>query len=339
MKSALRVNAETFPPTFAETSAFGAAGVNVASTESVESELADGLLPFIDALLIVSAKIRREAIDKLKRCRVIVRYGSGTDNVDVEYASEKGIVVANVPDFCLSEVADHTMTLLLAVARKLIVMDRHTRNGRWQARAQEKVRRIAGKTLGLVGFGSISQQVARRASAFDTKVIAYDPFIDHVRAQSLGVGVVELDDLLRQADFLSLHAPLNKHTLHIIGEAELRKMKPESILVNTSRGGLVDEVALIRALTEGWISAAGIDVYESLPMFDPNPVFAHHPLFDFDNVILTPHTAGTSVESLEQLMLTGAREAIEVLSGRKPHNWVNPTVIPRVPLDVEEAPR
>jgi D-3-phosphoglycerate dehydrogenase len=338
MKSAFRLNSETFPATLAETRAFCVAGVTVASAESIDSELARGLLPSIDALLVVSAKVKRDAIDQLDRCRVIVRYGSGTDNVDVERATERGIVVANVPDFCLSEVADHTMTLLLSAARKLIVMDRHTRQGHWQARAQEKVRRISGKTLGLVGFGRIAQEVARRASAFEMKVIAYDPFIDLVRAQSLEVGVVGLDNLLQQADFVSLHTPLNRQTLHMIGEAELRKMKPESILVNTSRGGLVDEVALVRALTERWISAAGIDVYESLPMFDSDPVYVHHPLFDLDNVILTPHSAGTSVESLEQLKLAGAGEAIAVLSGRTPHNWVNPTVTPRVPLDVAEAP-
>jgi D-3-phosphoglycerate dehydrogenase len=125
----------------------------------------------------------------------------------------------------------------------------------------------------------------------------------------------------------------------MIGEAELRTMKPDSILVNTARGGLVDEEALVRALTEGWISAAGIDVYENLPMFDPNPAYVHHPLFDLDNVILTPHSAGTSVESLEQLMLSGAREAIAVLSGHAPHNWVNPNVIPKFPMDLAETPK
>lgn len=329
MKRALRLNAETFPATPAETQAFTSAGVNVASAESIDSELARELLPFIDALLVVSAKIGREVIDELKQCAVIVRYGSGTDNVDAEYATEKGIIVANVPDFCLSEVADHTMTLILAVARKLLRMDRNTRQGYWRSRSTENVRRISGKTLGLVGFGAIAQHVARRASAFDMKIIAHDPLIDHSRAQSLDVRAVGLKELLEQGDFVSLHAPLNRHTHHMIGEAELRMMKPDSVLVNTARGGLVEEEALVRALTEGWISAAGIDVYENLPMFDANPAYVHHPLFDLDNVILTPHSAGTSVESLEQLMLCGAREAIAVLSGQAPHNWVNRKVIPK----------
>jgi D-3-phosphoglycerate dehydrogenase len=335
-RTALRLNADTFPATLEESAAFTAAGVNISSTESVHSELARSLFPHIDALLVVSAKIKRDSIDELKNCKVIVRYGSGTDNIDVEYASEKGIVVANVPDFCLSEVADHTMALLLASARKLIVMDRHTRLGNWRARSLETVRRISGKTLGLLGFGSIAQQVARRALAFDMKVITYDPFIDKALAKNMAIDVVELDRLLRVSDFISLHVPLNIHTRHIIGEAELRKMKPESILINTGRGGLVDEVALVRALTEGWIGAAGIDVYETLPMFDPEPVFVQHPLFDLHNVTLTPHTAGTSVESLEQLMLAGARQAIAVLDGQAPDHWVNPTVIPKFPLNVEE---
>ena len=335
----MRLNADTFPETDGEAEAFRIAGVNVSSTESIDSEFARALLPSIDALLVVSAKIKRDSISELKRCKVIVRYGSGTDNIDVDYASEMGIVVANVPDFCLAEVADHTMALLLASARKLIVMDRHTRIGNWRARSLETVRRISGKTLGLVGFGSIAQQVARRALAFDIKVITFDPFINKSLAENLGIGVVGLDTLLRVSDFVSLHVPLNIHTRHMIGEAELRKMKSESILINTGRGGLVDEVALVRALTEGWIGAAGIDVYENLPMFDPDPAFVPHPLFDLQNVTLTPHTAGTSVESLEQLMLSGAREAIAVLNGQAPVHWVNPTVGSKIRLDVGEGPK
>jgi D-3-phosphoglycerate dehydrogenase len=334
IKSALRLNSEPFPATSAEMSALSTAGVIVTSTESIDSELAREFLPSIDALLLISARIKRDDIDMLKRCRVIVRYGSGTDNINVEYATEKGIVVTNVPDFCLSEVADHTMTLLLATAHKLILMDRHTRQGHWQAPAKETVHRISGKILGLVGFGKIAQEVARRASVFDLNVIAHDPFIDLVRAQSLEVRVVQLGELLQQADFVSLHVPLNKQTLHMIGEPELRNMKADSVLLNTSRGGLVDEAALVRALTEGWIGAAGIDVYESISMFDPNHAYVHHPIFDLDNVILTPHSAGTSVESLEQLKLAGAGEAIAVLGGRNSHNWVNPDVIPRFPMAV-----
>jgi D-3-phosphoglycerate dehydrogenase len=335
--NALRLNAETFPSTPEETREFSAAGVAISTTESIGDPYARSLLPTVDALLVVSAKVRRDDIDQLDRCRVIVRYGSGTDNVDVKRATERGIVVANVPNFCLSEVADHTMALLLASARKLILMDRHTRSGNWQARGQENVRRIAGKTLGLIGFGSIAQGVARRAVAFDLKVVAYDPYFDRVRARSLEVAEVQLDALLEGADFVSLHVPLNDKTSHLIGKNELRRMKPEAILINTARGGLVDETALVRALTEGWIAGAGVDVYEKLPMFEVHPAYIQHPLFDLDNVVLTPHSAGTSIESLQQLKLDGAREAIMVLKGRTPQHWVNPDVNPRFSLQENQA--
>ena len=337
--NALRLNAETFPPTLAETSEFSAAGVDISAAESLEEPMARSLLPTVDAILVVSAKLRRDVIDQLDRCRVIVRYGSGTDNVDVERATERGIVVANAPNFCLAEVADHTLALLLASARKIVTMDQHTRAGRWQARSQEKVRRIAGKTLGLIGFGSIAQEVARRAAGFDLKVVAYDPYFDRVRARSLAVEEVGLDALLESADFISIHVPLTGKTSHMIGERELRKMKREAIFINTARGGLVDETALVTALKENWISGAGIDVYENLPMFDAHPLYSRHPLFDLENVVLTPHSAGTSIESLEQLVLDGAREAIMVLNGQAPHHWVNLNVNPKFPLQQNQATR
>jgi D-3-phosphoglycerate dehydrogenase len=336
---ALRLNSQTFPTTKAELDELSAAGITVSVAESIDEPVCRPLLPSIDALLVVSAKVRSDVIDQLKSCRVIVRYGSGTDNVDVHRATERGIVVANVPGFCVSEVADHTMALLLGTARKLVLMDRHTRSGFWQARGAEEVRRIAGRTLGLVGFGAIAQAVARRALAFDLKVIAYDPYLDRGRASRLGVTESSLDLLLRDADFVSLHVPLSERSWHMIGEQELRKMKPDSILINTARGGLVDEAALVQALTEGWIAGAGIDVYESLPMFDQHPQFVPHPFFDLHNVVLTPHSAGSSIEALEQLKLDGARAATAVFSGKPPESWVNPGVICRYPLQGVEAKR
>jgi D-3-phosphoglycerate dehydrogenase len=328
---ALRLNFETFPITLTERQKFQRAKVELSCAETLHEE-ANGLLSEIDALLVVSAKVRQDMIQAMERCRVIARYGSGTDNIDVESATQRGIVVTNVPDFCLSEVADHTMALLLAVARKIVRMDRHTRSGEWQARGTEEVHRIGGKTLGLVGFGAIAQQVARRAGSFDLRVMAFDPALDRERANALGVEAVELDELLRSADFISLHAPLTERTRHMIGESQLQQMKPGSILINTGRGGLVDEDALVRALSQKRIAGAGIDVYESLPMFEARPEFVHHPLFDLDNVVLTPHSAGSSVESLEQLMSEGAEQAIAVLTGRAPRNFVNPTVKPRFPF-------
>ena len=335
---ALRLNAETFPVTSEEAEQFLAAGIQVSTAESIDDPLSRSILGSVDALLVVSAKVKQKAIDELDHCRVIVRYGSGTDNVDVRRATERGIVVANVPGFCLSEVADHTLALLLASARKLILMDRHTRSGHWQARSEEKVRRIAGKTLGLVGFGGIAQQVARRAAAFELNVIAYDPYLDRARALSLGVQESGLDNLLQISDFVSLHVPLTDQSLHMIGEQQLRAMKAEAILINTARGGLVDEDALVRALSQGWIAGAGIDVYEKLPMFEQQSLYTRHPLFDLENVVLTPHSAGTSIEALEQLKSDGAREAITVLRGQPPTHWVNPNVISKFPLQAPEQP-
>jgi D-3-phosphoglycerate dehydrogenase len=324
----LRLNAQTFPITTPESDAFAGAGITVLSTEQIDSDIAQAALPIIDGLLVVSAKVTRASIDRMGNCRIIVRYGSGTDNVDVERASERGILVANVPDFCLSEVADHTMALLLACARKLRLMDRYAREGRWRARTEVEVHRIAGKVLGLVGFGSIAQQVARRACSFDLAVIAFDPFIDPKRAQERAVTLVPFGELLEKSDFVSLHVPLSSETHHMIGEAEIAAMKRDAILVNTGRGGLVDEGALVKALQQHRIAAAGIDVFESLPMFDLNPAYTHHPFFDLDNVILTPHTAGISVESMQQLMLDGAREAIAVLNGSPPQHSVNRSTTP-----------
>jgi D-3-phosphoglycerate dehydrogenase len=329
---ALRLNSETFPITLTERQKFQHAKVELSCAEMPLHEGARALLSRIDALLVVSAKVRQDTIQEMERCRVIVRYGSGTDNIDIESATQRGIVVANVPDFCLSEVADHTMALLLAVARKIVRMHEHTRSGEWQARASEEVHRIAGKTLGLIGFGAIAQQVARRARSFDLRVVAFDPALDRECAKALNVEPMELNELLRSADFISLHAPLTERTRHMIGESQLKQMKAGCILINTGRGGLVAEDALVRALSQKRIAGAGIDVYERLPMFDARPNFVHHPLFDLDNVVLTPHSAGSSVESLEQLKSEGAEQAIAVLEGRAPRNFVNPTVRPRFPF-------
>ncbi len=336
---ALRLNSETFPPSKEEARQFADAGIRVSHQETLGSPALMDQLPMMDALLVVSAKVNGATIRQLERCRVIARYGIGVDNIDVQSATESGIVVTNVPHFCLSEVADHTMALILATARKLKAMDLHTRSGRWQARMQEKVLRISGQTLGLIGFGGIAQQVARRAAAFDLKIVACDPFFDHSLGHGLDVRAVELPELLQLSDFVSLHAPLTPQTHHMIGEPQLRRMKPNAILVNTARGGLVDEIALVQALREGWIAGAGIDVYESLAMFDLNPIQTDHALFALQNVVLTPHTAACSQEALAELMLDGAHEAITVLRGITPRYFVNPNVIPRFPFASLEVAR
>jgi D-3-phosphoglycerate dehydrogenase len=324
---ALRLNSNTFAVTEKEAQLFRESGIELVARETLHQETR---LDEIDALLVVSAKVRSEVVDGLRRCRVISRYGIGVDNIDVEQATRSGIVVTNVPDFCTSEMADHTMALLLALARSLLEMDRRTRSGKWQARTEVPAHRVAGKTLGLVGFGRIARAVARRALAFDLQVMAYDPYI-----QDSTIPMVGLDELLRSSDFVSLHLPLTPEARGLIGKRELRLMRPGSYLLNTARGGLVDEEALVDALREHRIAGAGIDVYQSLAMFDPDPAEIDHPLFHLENVIVTPHSGGCSVEALESLKVDGARQAIAVLQGRRPTNFVNPQVIPRQAFNEE----
>jgi D-3-phosphoglycerate dehydrogenase len=191
--------------------------------------------------------------------------------------------------------------------------------------------RLAGRTLGLVGFGRTAQALARRARCFDLRVLVYKPGLDSA-AERLGVQPTDLDTLLAQSDFVSLHVPLTSATRHMMGEREFRLMKPGAYLINTARGGVVDENALLKALSEGWIAGAGIDVYETLSMFDPNPSEIDHPLFHLKNVILTPHSGGCSQESLEHSMSEASRQAISALTGEWPSNCVNPQVTPRFTL-------
>jgi D-3-phosphoglycerate dehydrogenase / 2-oxoglutarate reductase len=329
----LRLNSSTFPMTSEEHREYQQAGVEVVCRETVNESQDSGLLRDVDALAIVSAKARGGLISCLEKCKVISRYGNGIDNVDVSAATSCGIVVTNVPDFCVSELADHTLALLLGLARKLLIMDRCTRTGAWQARIEQPVRRVAGKTLGLVGFGRTAQEISRRAVTFDLCVVATDPCIDSAACVRLGVKPVSFADLLENSDFVSLHVPLTPNTFHLIGEPELRRMKTSAFLINTARGAAVDEGALVKALEEGWIAGAGLDVYENLGMFDLNPRIPDHPLFKMQNIILTPHSGGCSVESLEELYLQGARHVVIVLTeGKWPPHCVNPQVVPRISL-------
>jgi D-3-phosphoglycerate dehydrogenase len=310
------------------------AGIAVSEEERVESTTP---LEDFDALLLVSAKVRADVIGRLERCRVIGRYGTGTDNIDVEEATRRGIVVTNVPDFCLSEMADHTIGLILAVTRRLLEMDHCTRSGDWQARVQLTTHRLAGKTLGLVGFGHIARALTRRAHAFDLRILVYKPGLDPAIADEFDVQLTDLDTLMRSSDFVSLHVPLTAQTRHMIGERELRRMRPTAYFINTARGAIVDESALVRALNEGWIAGAGIDVYENLAMFDPDAVHKDHPFFHMRNVILTPHSGGCSAESLQQAASESACQVISVLRGEWPVNCVNPQVTPRVALQKSKS--
>ena len=254
------------------------------------------------------------------------------DNIDTATATEKGIVVTKVPDYCNNEMAEHTMALILGVARKIVKMNKNTKNCKWSSRESEHLRRISGKSLGLIGFGNAGCNVAIRAIPFGLKVYAYDPYVDESEIKKYKVESASFEYIIKNCDFISLHVPLNSKTHHLIGEPELKSMKKDASLINTSRGAVVDEDMLVKALKEGWIKSVGIDVFEKINPFDESEKKIDHPLFHIDNVILSPHCAACSDESLVEVKQKYIKGVIDVLSGRWPKNCVNPDVVPRYPL-------
>jgi D-3-phosphoglycerate dehydrogenase len=270
-----------------------------------------------DVLLNQYARLTAPVIDALDWCKGIVRYGVGFENVDLEAASRRGVVVCNVPDYGTDEVSDHAITLLLAVARKLIVLAQGVQNGVWSVEPAKPVGRLRGRTLGIVGMGRIGSLTARKAQAFGMQVIAYDPYRAMHELAEHNVGRVDLDTLLQTSDYVSIHAPLSPETHHLIGERELALMKPTAYLVNTARGGLVDAAALARALRDGRIAGAALDVFEA------EPIPSDHPLLGLDNCIITPHAAWYSDESAAALQRLAGEEAARILLGQPPRCPVN----------------
>jgi D-3-phosphoglycerate dehydrogenase len=274
-----------------------------------------------DAVMVTYAKITGEIIRQLERCQIIARFGIGIDNIDIDTASEAGIVVTYVPDYCIDEVSDQAMALLLALARKVTYANQLVQAGRWEMPAVVPLHRLRGHTLGLVGFGKIPQLVAPKAQAFGLNVITFDPYISNDITSALGVERVDFDQLLETSDYISIHAPLTPETHHLFNAQAFKLMKPEALLINTARGPLIDGEALAHALDEGRLGGAALDV---MPV-EPPP--ADSPLLGRDNVILTPHTAFYSEESLLDLQTKAARDVAQVLSGRTPAYPVNPQVL------------
>ncbi|MGQ9572130.1 MAG: C-terminal binding protein [Dehalococcoidia bacterium] len=293
-----------------------------------EDELIENLRD-ADVVLVNMAPITRRVLERLPRCRGVVRYGVGVDNVDLEAATEQGIVVAHVVDFCTEEVSNHALLLLLACAKRLLPQDRAVREGRWPRGPLLGLPPIFGQTLGIVGLGYIGRALARKAQALSLEVVAYDPYVDPKLAEQGNVRLVSLRELLEQSDYVSVNAPLTGETHHLIGAKELALMKPTAVLINTARGALVDEEALVEALRAGRIAAAGLDVFEK------EPLPADSPLLALDNVVLTPHSAGYSEASVKRVRVEVGKAAADVLAGRWPKQVANPGVRPRVEL----APR
>jgi len=273
-----------------------------------------------DALLNTYAgPITADVMARMPKCRIIARYGIGVDTIDLDAATRAGIIVTNNPSYCIEEVAEHTMALLLACARKVPLYDGLVRGGRWEIAPGKPMFRVSVRTLGLVGFGNIARQVAVRAHSFGMRVLYADPHVAQGQAQVPGTRV-ELDQLLAGADFVSLHPPLTPQTRKMIADETLARMKPTAYLVNCSRGPVVDTDALVRALDAGTIAGCALDTPDPEPLPDP------HPLRGRDNVIVTPHVAWYSEQSRVGLQAGAPGEVRRVLTGEWPVNVVNPAV-------------
>jgi D-3-phosphoglycerate dehydrogenase len=275
-----------------------------------------------DALIPRYVNIRRHHIEAMRRCQIIARSGIGVDIVDVEAASEHGIWVTNVPSYCEEEVADHALALILASARKIVPYHRGVERGVWRWQEGRPILRLSTATFGLIAFGKIGRLIWHRVRAFGCRGLVYDPFVSLQVITEAGATPLELDELLRASDIVHIQCPLTPQTHHLIGERELRLMKPTAILTNAARGPIVEDKALRRALSEGWISGAAVDDLEEEPAkvrgWQPS-----NPLIGLPSLILTPHSAWYSEQAVEEVKRVSASEVARVLSGRRPRFPVN----------------
>ena len=279
------------------------------------------LAPQVDGILTCWLNVTTAVVEAAEQCKVIGRCGIGLDNIDVETATALGMVVTNVPAYCIDEVSDHTMALLLSCARKTSLLDRTIKNGDWTRDVGPPMRRIRGQKLGIIGFGKIGKAVVPKAKAFGLEVLIYSPRATQEIAAEHGVTLVDLPELIAESDFITIHAPLNPETEGLLNAEAFRRMKPTAHVLNTSRGGIIDTEALYNALTTGEIEGAGLDVLAEEPPQSDEPLLA------LDNAVLTPHAAFTSEESTYDLEVTAAAEVARVLTGQMPESVVNPEVL------------
>jgi D-3-phosphoglycerate dehydrogenase len=265
-----------------------------------------------DAILVAYAKLNGDLLRQLRKCRAIGRFGIGVDNIDIAAARELGITVTYVPDYCMHEVSDHAMALLLALCRKIVQSNALVQAGRWEIAPVVPIHRLAGRVLGLVGFGNIPRTLAPKAKAFGLRVVAHDPYVSPQVLSAAEVEGMSLDRLLEISDIVSIHAPLMPATRGLFNAEVLQKMKKGALLINTARGPLVDEAALVAALDAGHLGGAALDVVTVEPLPKESKLVGR------DNVILTPHTAFYSVEALNELQTKCAADVARVLSGEPP---------------------
>ncbi len=303
-----------------ETDGLAAIGVRFVPTVSMNEEELIANTREADALCVTSARISRRVIEHLERCAVIVRYGVGFDVVDVEAATERGIMVCTMPDFCTEEVANHALMLLLACNRRLVSLHDGLRQGVWGRPHLRDIGPIAGETLGVIGYGRIGRAMARRGRALGMSVIAADPYT--TEPPDDGDQILPLDDVLARSDYVSIHTPLTAETRGLMNEHTLRRMQPHAYLINTARGPIIEQAALIRALTEGWIAGVGLDVYES------EPVGSGNLLLSLPNVVLTPHSAFYSEASVQRQHEKAVENVICALTGACPPGLLNADLWP-----------
>lgn len=274
----------------------------------------------VEGIMFCFAEITSQILEKASDCKVASRYGIGVDNINISKATELGIIVTNVPDYCMDEVTDHALGMILSLNRRFLQHTKKVVKDGWNSVSLDQImHRTRGSTLGIVGFGRIGQSLAKKCKAFGFNLIAYDPLL-RVGENIDGVKLVKFNELIKTSDFISLHVPLIPETQGMIGEKELSMMKKGAILVNCARGGLIDENALAKSIYNGHLSGAGLDVVE------PTPPKRNNPLLKLDNVIITPHTAFFSQASTLELEQRTANEVIRVINGNNPENWINPEV-------------
>ncbi|UCB46448.1 MAG: C-terminal binding protein [Spirochaetota bacterium] len=273
------------------------------------------------AIIVIAKTISREAIESLSRCELILTLSVGHDCVDVNAATKRGIPVSNVPAYCTDDVANHSMSLLMAVARKLTLLNHETKHTRWDYNVAKPIYTFRGKCLGLIGLGKIGRAIVPKAKGLGMQVAAYDPYVHDDIFQLLDVKrEYELNEMLKNSDYISIHAPLTPETYHLLDKKALGLLRKHVVIVNTSRGNIIDEQALYESLKSGRVAGAGIDVMSSEP---PDESFS---LLYLDNALVTPHIAWYSEESLERVRIQGMDETVNVLNGKRPRYIVNPEV-------------
>ena len=318
-----------WPSVEPERAVLAAAGAELVVAPDGSEETLTSLAKDVDGILTCFEQVTDRVLRAAERCVVVSRYGVGVDNIAVDTATELGIVVTYVPDYCVEEVADHVVGLLLAWNRRIVLFDRATKTEGWGSKGLGmRIMRLRGKKLGVVGFGRIGRAVCARAQAFGLEVLASDPYLSADAVAEHGARMVAFPELLEDSDFVTIHSPLTPDTTNMIGRAELEHMKSEAFLINAARGPLIDESALYDALTSGSIAGAGLDVLVDLaPPLD-------HRLAQLENVIVTPHTAFFSQEAVLELEERAAGEVVHVFQGQMPDNLVNPAVLPHARMKV-----